>query len=55
MLAILDANRDLLRDDEKKTLELFRQHIDDLEAFHVAEIKENGSRFPGEITKILED
>lgn len=55
LLSILDANRDLLRDDEKKTLELFRQHIDDLEAFHVAGIKANGSRFPGEMTKILED
>lgn len=54
LLAILDANRDLLRDDEKMSLELFRQHIDDLEAFHIGGINEDGSRFPAELTRILE-
>lgn len=55
LLSIVDANRDLLRDDEKQTLELFRQHIDDLEAFHVAGIKANGSCFPGEMANIFQD
>lgn len=55
LLSIFDANRDLLRDDEKKTLESFRQHVDDLEAFHVAGIKENGSRFPAEMTTIFQN
>lgn len=55
LLAILDANRNLLLDEEKMILELFRQHIDDLEAFHIAGIQEDGSRFPSEMSKILED
>lgn len=55
MLAILDANRHLLVSDEKATLEQFRQHIDDLEAFHIEENKEDASRFPGEMSKILEN
>lgn len=55
MLAILDANRHLLRDDEKATLEQFRQHIDDLEAFHIEGVKENASQFPSEFSKIMKD
>ena len=55
MLAILDANRHLLSDAEKETLELFRQHIDDLEAFHIEDTKEDASRFPADFAKILED
>lgn len=54
ILAILDANRHLLGNDEKATLEKFRQHIDDLEAFHIENIKEDASRFPNELAKILE-
>lgn len=55
MLAILDANRHLLDGDEKATLEQFRQHIDDLEAFHIEGSREDASRFPGQLSKILED
>lgn len=55
ILAILDTNRHLLRDDEKTTLEQFRQHIDDLEAFHVEGRREDASRFPGELSKLLEN
>lgn len=55
MLAILDANRYLLKDAEKATLEQFRQHIDDLESFHIEGSREDASRFPGELSKILED
>lgn len=55
LLSILDINRDLLNQNEKATLELFRQHIDDLEAFHIAGENLNGSRFPANMHKILED
>jgi hypothetical protein len=55
MLAIIDANRHLLGGDEKEILEQFRQHIDDLEAFHIEENREDASRFPSEFAKILED
>lgn len=54
MLAILDANRHLLDKAEMGTLELFRQHIDDLEAFHFEGKNEDASRFPAELTNILE-
>jgi len=55
LLAILDANRHLLDGNERATLEQFRQHIDDLEAFHIEENREDASRFPGELAKILEN
>lgn len=54
VLALLDANRHLLRDDEKLTVERFRQHIDDLEAFHIEEKRQDASRFPDDLSKILE-
>ena len=54
-LAILDTNRHLLGSDEKTTLEQFRQHIDDLEAFHIGGSREDAARFPDELSKILED
>lgn len=54
MLAILGANRDLLKVDEQRTLELFRQHVDDLEAFHIEGRREDASRFPADFSKILE-
>jgi hypothetical protein len=53
VLAILDANRSLLRDDERETLERFRQHIDDLESFHIGGSREDASRFPVELSEIL--
>lgn len=55
MLAILDVNRHLLSNDEKIVFEQFRQHIDDLEAFHIEGIREDASRFPNEFSKILKD
>jgi len=54
VLAILDANRRHLSGAEAKTLEAFRQHIDDLEAKHIGE--GNGdvaSRFPTGMSDIL--
>jgi hypothetical protein len=55
ILAMLDANRRLLNADERTTLEQFRQHIDDLEAFHVEDSREDASRFPSALATILED
>ncbi len=55
ILAILDANIHLLSNDEKEALEKFRQHIDDLEAFHIERINEDASRFPADFATILED
>jgi hypothetical protein len=54
VLAILDTNRHLLGDGEKLTLERFRQHIDDLEAFHIEGNRQDASRFPDDLSKILE-
>lgn len=55
MLAILHFNRHLLGEGEKATLEHFRQHVDDLEAFHIEGNKEDASRFPSDFSKILKD
>lgn len=55
ILVLLDANLNLLLGNEMVTLEQFRQHIDDLEAFHIEGCREDASRFPGELSKILED
>lgn len=55
VLAFLDANRHLLKDDEKLTVEQFRQHIDDLEAVHIEGNRHDASRFPGDLSKILEN
>lgn len=54
VLAVLDANRHLLRDVEKATVERFRQHIDDLEAFHIEGNRQDASRFPDQLSNILD-
>ena len=54
ILAILDANRHLLSEVERETAERFRQHIDDLEAVHIEGRKEDASRFPANLSNILE-
>jgi hypothetical protein len=54
VLTILDSNRRHLNESEAKTLEAFRQHIDDLEAKHIGE--GNGdvaSHFPAAMSDIL--
>jgi hypothetical protein len=54
VLTILDANRHHLRQTEIKTLEAFRQHIDDLEAKHIGEANRDvASRFPAGMSDIL--
>jgi hypothetical protein len=47
VLALLDANRKLLRKDERGGLELFRQHFDDLQAYHIEGVRlgKGGTRF----------
>lgn len=54
ILTILDANRRHLNEPEMKTLEAFRQHVDDLEAKHIDEGTGNvASRFPAGMGEIL--
>lgn len=56
VLTILDANRRHLNEPELKTLEAFRQHIDDLEAKHIGEGSGDvSSRFPAGMSDILTD
>ena len=55
LLLMLDANRNLLSDEERGVVESFRQHVDDLEARHLANPKSiQGRRFPKEMNKVLE-
>lgn len=54
VLAQLDANRHLLSGEELKTVEAFRQHVDDLEAVHIGGANEDASRFPVGMQTILE-
>ena len=53
ILRVLDRNRRQLRDDELRTLEIFRQHVDDFEAKHIEGVSSSGTRFPNELTEIL--
>lgn len=54
IIAHLDANRGLLKDEELQVLEAFRQHIDDLETVHIVGQREDASQFPVEMQIILE-
>lgn len=54
LLAILEANRRHLREQELATLEKFRQHVDDLEARHIGEgARAVSNRFPSKMAAIL--
>lgn len=55
ILAILDANRHLATPFERTALELFRQHVDDLQVFHIQRIRQDGTRFPEGFAEIMED
>lgn len=55
ILAIIDANRHLAHSNERTALELFRQHVDDLQACHIEGIRQDGSRFPDGFNTIMED
>jgi hypothetical protein len=54
LLRIVDRNRRHLREDEARTLELFRQHVDDFEAKHLEESPSSGLRFPPEFSKVFQ-
>jgi hypothetical protein len=53
LLLVLDANRRYLDQAEQKTLEAFRQHIDDLESKHIGDGGDIASRFPAGMATIL--
>jgi hypothetical protein len=55
LLTMLDANRLLLTTNERVLVEQYRQHTDDLEAFHIEGLREDASRFPVNFHNILED
>jgi len=56
ILAIFDVNRTHLTSDEKRTLELFRQHILDLEARHLTDLPLGAQRrFPQQMDSIMKD
>lgn len=54
ILAVLDANRHLLTEEETTTVERLRHHIDDLTARHVFDIREpHRARFPSGAETLL--
>ena len=54
VLAILDANREHMVKDEARILELFRQHVHDLEARHFTDIVIGAQRrFPVEMNQMM--
>lgn len=54
VLAMLEANRDLMIEGEARTLELFRQHIFDLEARHFTDLISGAQRcFPREMDSMM--
>lgn len=54
VLATLDANRDHMANGEARTVELFRQHIHDLEARHFTDIIDGRQRrFPVEMADMM--
>ena len=56
LLSILDENRRHLTVNERKVLELFRQHVDDLEQRHIGNSTAAvGTTFPDGMTRLLED
>jgi len=55
ILHVLDANQKYLKDQEFETLEAFRQHVDDFEAYHLGISDEHGSQFPSAMSQILGD
>jgi hypothetical protein len=56
ILALLDANYELLSAVEQHTVEVLRQHVDDLEARHLdADLRGGGARFPSGVHDLLTD
>lgn len=56
ILSILDANTHLMTEPETETLELFRQHVIDLEARHMTDIPVGAqSRFPVQMSEMMRE
>lgn len=55
LVLILDANRVLMTPAEKETVELYRQHVDDLIARHITESQSHGILFPAQLNSIFLD
>lgn len=53
VLLILDANRQFLTEGEKRSVEQFRQHVDDLISKHVLEGDDVAARFPEAIVEVF--
>ncbi|WP_141105691.1 hypothetical protein [Rhizobium sp. R693] len=54
ILALLDVNRALAQDEELATIELFRQHIHDLEAKHYTSTVDGPARrFPDNVPELM--
>lgn len=54
LLAILDKNQHLQRDDERQATEMFRQHVDDVEARHFHTVVEvHAVQFPEAVQDIF--
>lgn len=53
ILIAIDFNRDLATPSERETIELFRQHVDDLVERHLGENRSVASRFPGAMESIF--
>lgn len=54
MILFIDANLHLIKDDEHETVELFRQHVDDLIHRHIGDNENVASRFPSEMNNLFE-
>jgi hypothetical protein len=40
---------------ERRIVELFRQHVDDFEAKHLGETDQNGTQFPPDMERLFDD
>lgn len=56
ILVLMDRNRDLMNEAERRTLEEFRQHVDDLTVRHFTEFANaDQRRFPPNMAKMMRD
>lgn len=53
LLALFDSNYFLLKDEEIKTIELFRQHVLDFESKHINKEEIKGLQFPSKLNQIF--
>ncbi|MDT0644952.1 HNH endonuclease signature motif containing protein [Zunongwangia sp. F363] len=55
LLGIIDGNYSKLKEFEIETVELFRQHVLDLEDRHINSVEINATQFPKELNNIFKD